>query len=156
MKSPSPYQLHLSVYVEVMSIVMTAGSMSASRQSLFVITDWEFYICICRHQEETDSSTRLGSQNTKAHTPKHTLSHKPALSLILFVIHFLNSIFHSLLLPIQPQTAPHPIPPPLPIPSPCGCPQPLPHLTQIFALSKQSNIGVCEIQSYPNHHSHYN
>jgi hypothetical protein len=52
------------------------------------------------------------------------------LNLILFVIHFLHYIFHSLPLPINDATVPHPTPPPQPTPSPHECPQPPPpHLT---------------------------
>jgi hypothetical protein len=49
-------------------------------------------------------------------------------NLILFVIHFLLSIFHSLPLPSNPATAPHLTPPPHHTLSPHGCPHPPPYL----------------------------
>jgi hypothetical protein len=46
-------------------------------------------------------------------------------NLILFVIHFLHSIVHSLPIPIHPPTAPHPTTPPHPIPVSTWMPPPL-------------------------------
>jgi hypothetical protein len=51
------------------------------------------------------------------------------LNLILFVIHFLHSIFHSPPLSIHHPTSPHPTPSLQPTPSPRGCSHPPPHLT---------------------------
>jgi hypothetical protein len=50
-------------------------------------------------------------------------------NLILFEIHFLRFIFHSLPLHSHHPTSPYPTPPPHPTPFPQGCSHPLPHLT---------------------------
>jgi hypothetical protein len=58
-----------------------------------------------------------------------SLSYILFFNLILFVTHFLHSIFHSSPLPIHILTVLHPIPPPHLTPSPHGCPHSSHHLT---------------------------
>jgi hypothetical protein len=70
-------------------------------------------------------------------------------NLILFVIHFLHTMFHSPLLPIHHLTDPHPIPPPHPTPSPHGCAHPQPHLTsELPEASSLLGLGASSLNEH--------